>query len=199
MLISIQSLRKTYHMGEVEVRALDGIDLEVAAGEYLAIMGPSGSGKATLMNLIGCLDTPTSGTCLVDGRDVADTDSIELAELRRETVGFVFQAFNLLPRASVMRNVTMPMLYTRVDPEEREKRAAEAAFLLGKLVQKQAAADPTRVPAAGITGLVAIRDGCPVEPPRRNPRAIDRLDRFRLRFCAPHTRAGAVSAPWCLW
>jgi len=125
-VIEAIDLHKIYDGGGAQTHALQGVSLSVKQGEFVAIIGPSGSGKSTLMNIIGCLDTPTSGTYRIAGRDVAELDSAELARVRRETVGFVFQSFNLLPRATVMRNVTMPMLYTRVEPEERERRAASA-------------------------------------------------------------------------
>ncbi len=130
-VIEAIDVHKIYDGAGAETHALCGVSLTVQPGEFLAIMGPSGSGKSTLMNILGCLDTPTSGTYRIAGRDVAELDSSELAEVRRETVGFVFQSFNLLPRASVMRNVTMPMLYTRVPREEREVRAAEALTSVG--------------------------------------------------------------------
>jgi len=125
-VIEAIDLHKIYDGGGAETHALQGVTLSVEEGEFVAIIGPSGSGKSTLMNIIGCLDTPSSGTYRIAGRDVAELDTAELAQVRRETVGFVFQSFNLLPRATVMRNVTMPMLYTRIDPEERERRAADA-------------------------------------------------------------------------
>jgi putative ABC transport system ATP-binding protein len=125
-VIEAIDLHKIYCGGGAETHALQGVSLSVKQGEFVAIIGPSGSGKSTLMNIIGCLDTPTSGTYRIAGRDVAELDTAQLAQVRRETVGFVFQSFNLLPRATVMRNVTMPMLYTRVEPEERERRAAAA-------------------------------------------------------------------------
>jgi len=125
-VIEAIDLHKVYDGGGAETHALQGVTLSIDEGEFVAIIGPSGSGKSTLMNIIGCLDTPTSGTYRIAGRDVAALDTTELAQVRRETVGFVFQSFNLLPRATVMRNVTMPMLYTRIDPEERELRAADA-------------------------------------------------------------------------
>ena len=131
LVIEAHDLEKIYDGAGAETRALGGVSLEVGDGESVAIMGPSGSGKSTLMHILGCLDTPTSGTYRIAGHNVAETDPADLAALRRETVGFVFQAFNLLPRASVMRNVTMPMLYTRVDPEEREERAAGALASVG--------------------------------------------------------------------
>jgi len=125
-VIEAHDLHKVYDGAGAETHALRGVSLTIDEGEFSAIMGPSGSGKSTLMHILGCLDTPTSGTYRLAGRDVAELDLHELAEVRRQTVGFVFQAFNLLPRASVMRNVIMPMLYTRVSPDERDDRAAAA-------------------------------------------------------------------------
>ena len=131
MLISISNLRKIYHMGEVEVRALDGVDLEVQAGDYLAIMGPSGSGKSTLMNLIGCLDTPTSGEYILNDQRVSDLDDSELADIRNHEIGFVFQTFNLLSRATALANVELPLIYARVPVKERHRRAREALEKVG--------------------------------------------------------------------
>ncbi len=111
-LIQTQDLRKTYKMGHVEVHALRRVSIEIEAGDYLAIMGPSGSGKSTLMNLLGCLDTPSQGTYLLDGEDVSNLGPDRLAAVRSQQIGFVFQQFNLLPRATALQNVELPLVYT---------------------------------------------------------------------------------------
>jgi len=131
MLIEIRDLRKVYQMGTEEVRALDGVDLQVAAGEYLAIMGPSGSGKSTLMNLIGCLDTPSSGEYVLNGRRVSGLDDAELAHIRNKEIGFVFQTFNLLARTSALANVELPLIYGRVALKKRHLRARDALVQVG--------------------------------------------------------------------
>src|SRR5690606_9716567 len=116
---------------EAEVVALQGVDMRIGQGEFVAIMGPSGSGKSTLMNLIGCLDTPTSGTYLCDGVDVSTLDREQLAVLRRDKIGFVFQGFNLLPRMSAEENVAMPLGYAQVPPAQRSELAREALTAVG--------------------------------------------------------------------
>ena len=125
-LIEIRELAKIYLMGDVEVRALDGVSVTVKRGEFLAIMGPSGSGKSTLMNLIGCLDTPTKGTYLLNGKHVGEMNDNELARIRNEEIGFVFQTFNLLPRASALQNVELPLVYAGVSKKDRIERAKGA-------------------------------------------------------------------------
>ncbi len=131
-LISLSDIRKTYEMGQTQVRALDGVSLEILKGDYLAVMGPSGSGKSTLMNLIGCLDTPTSGSYLLKSREISTLGDDELARIRNREIGFVFQTFNLLPRADALQNVELPLVYSgmsRRDRRERARRALEAVGL----------------------------------------------------------------------
>src|ERR687893_326783 len=125
-LIETRDLWKTYVMGSEEIHALRGVSIEIDRGEYVAIMGPSGSGKSTLMNLIGCLDTPSRGTYLLNGKEVSQMNDNELARIRNEEIGFVFQTFNLLPRATALHNVELPLVYAGVGAEERKRRAKEA-------------------------------------------------------------------------
>jgi putative ABC transport system ATP-binding protein len=125
-LIETQDLWKTYVMGSEEIHALRGVSIQIDRGEYVAIMGPSGSGKSTLMNLIGCLDTPTKGSYLLNGKQVSQMNDDELARIRNEEIGFVFQTFNLLPRATALHNVELPLIYGGVASGDRQKRALEA-------------------------------------------------------------------------
>ena len=137
--IRTEELTKVYEMGAEQVYALRGINIEIKRGEYVAIMGPSGSGKSTLMNLIGCLDTPTSGKYWLAGRLVSDLDEDELAYIRNKEIGFVFQMFNLLPRASALHNVELPLVYNGTPAAERTaraKRALEAVDLGERMMHK---------------------------------------------------------------
>jgi putative ABC transport system ATP-binding protein len=126
IVIKTEELEKTYQMGTEMVHALSGVDLQIRKGEYVAIMGPSGSGKSTLMNLIGCLDSPSSGKYWLAGRLVSDLDDDELAYIRNKEIGFVFQTFNLLPRATALHNVELPLIYNGTPSEERIEKAKKA-------------------------------------------------------------------------
>jgi putative ABC transport system ATP-binding protein len=130
-LLVARELVKTYVLGDVELRALDRVSLTVARGECLAIMGTSGSGKSTLMNILGCLDRPTSGSYVLDGREVSGLSRSELAEVRNQTIGFVFQSFNLLARTSAQENVELPLVYSDAKRRERRERAREALVRVG--------------------------------------------------------------------
>ncbi len=130
-LIVLEAIRRTYVLGEHELHALDGLDLRIEANEYVAITGPSGSGKSTLMNIIGCLDRPTEGRYFLNGQDASDMDDTELARVRNREIGFIFQTFNLLPRASALKNVMQPLVYRRIPLAERRRRAAEALDHVG--------------------------------------------------------------------
>lgn len=130
-LISLKNIHKIYNVGGEEVRALDGIDLNIQENEYLAIMGPSGSGKSTLMNMIGCLDTPTSGLYEFEGEMVQVMDDAQLASIRNRKIGFVFQTFNLLPKATAQHNVEIPLVYANIRKDQRTEMASKALDSVG--------------------------------------------------------------------
>ncbi|MBX7184616.1 MAG: ABC transporter ATP-binding protein [Vicinamibacteria bacterium] len=130
-MIQMTAIRKVYSTGRVEVAALKGVDLTIGANEYVSIVGPSGSGKSTLMNLIGCLDTPTSGTYMLSGDNVAVLDRNQLADVRNKRIGFVFQSFNLLPYATALENVALPLLFAGVSDKKRNERAKEMLERVG--------------------------------------------------------------------
>jgi len=130
-IIRAKDLRKIYQVGTTEVKALDGVDVEIEKGAYIALMGSSGSGKSTLMNVLGCLDTPTSGTYVLNGNDVSSHSDNDLAEIRNKEIGFVFQTFNLLPRYTALENVALPMIYAGVPKVDRLARAKKVLKKVG--------------------------------------------------------------------
>jgi putative ABC transport system ATP-binding protein len=130
-VVSVRGITKVYRMGDMEVRALRGVDLDIWPGEMVAIMGPSGSGKSTLMNIIGCLDVPSDGAYLLDGVDISRQRDDQLAEIRCRKIGFVFQSFNLLPRTTALANVELPLIYAGAGRRVRHKRAEEVLHLVG--------------------------------------------------------------------
>jgi len=136
-VIHLEGVHKTYTMGDVEVHALRGVSLDIGAGEFVAIMGTSGSGKSTMMNIAGCLDRPTRGTYVLDGQDVSSLSKDERADIRSRKLGFVFQGFNLLSRTSALENVELPMLYAGVEAGERRRRAVEALRAVGLAGREQ--------------------------------------------------------------
>jgi putative ABC transport system ATP-binding protein len=155
MLISMRDIWKTYQMGTEKVHALHGVSFDIPRGEYIAIIGPSGSGKSTLMNLIGCLDTPTQGQYWLNGKNVSEMDDDELARIRNQEVGFVFQTFNLLARATALHNVELPLIYGGVSATQRHemaKQALKAVELTDRMMHK-----PNEL-SAGATGGDADQD-----------------------------------------
>jgi putative ABC transport system ATP-binding protein len=129
-LVELRNVSKIYHLGGEEIRALDNLSLDIDSGEFISIIGPSGSGKSTLMHILGCLDTPTRGTLKLDGTEIQNASRAELARIRNEKIGFVFQFFNLLPKLNVVQNVELPMIYSGASSRERRERAMAALKLV---------------------------------------------------------------------
>jgi putative ABC transport system ATP-binding protein len=130
-LVELRNVSKIYHLGGEEIRALDDVSLDIQAGEFISIIGPSGSGKSTLMHILGCLDSPSKGTIQLDGKFIHDSSPAELARVRNQKIGFVFQFFNLLPKLNVLQNVELPMIYSGVSARQRRERAMDALTLVG--------------------------------------------------------------------
>jgi putative ABC transport system ATP-binding protein len=161
-LLELQGVTKVYRSGDQEFAALRGIDLAVERGEFVAVTGSSGSGKSTLMNILGCLDSPTAGSYRIDGRDVAGLSRVELAAIRNEFIGFVFQSFNLLARTSAAENVELPLIYAKVPPAERRRRALESLERVG--LAHRAGHHPSQL-SGGQQQRVAIARALVTRPP----------------------------------
>jgi putative ABC transport system ATP-binding protein len=160
-LIELAGVTKSYDQGEMQVNALRGVDLSIGRAELVAIIGPSGSGKSTLMHILGCLDQPTTGTFMLDGEDVSSMSSFQLARIRNQKIGFIFQTFNLLPKASLLRNVELPMLYGGVSASERRERAMTALARVG--LKERASARPSEL-SGGQRQRVAIARAIVMNP-----------------------------------
>ncbi|HEX3034013.1 MAG TPA: ABC transporter ATP-binding protein, partial [Thermodesulfobacteriota bacterium] len=160
-MIVVENLHKTYKMGDVDVHALRGVSARIKRGEFVSVMGPSGSGKSTFMNIIGCLDKPTSGTYFLEERDISQLDKNQLAEIRNKKIGFVFQNFNLLSRATALENVELPLLYDGTPSGKRTKVAREALAMVG--LQERGKHFPTQL-SGGQQQRVAIARAIVNEP-----------------------------------
>ncbi len=161
-MIALRGIRRDYDIGGRPVHALAGVDLDLADGDYVSIMGPSGSGKSTLLNILGCLDRPTAGSYRLDDREVAGLDENELALVRRNRIGFVFQSFHLVPRLTAAGNVELPMIFAGIDPAERRRRAEEALASVGLADRTQHTPDQLSVverQRAAIARAVVMRPG----------------------------------------
>ncbi len=155
-LVEVKDIRKSFMLGEDPIEILHGVNLSVERGEFVAMMGPSGSGKSTTMNILACLDTPTSGTYILDGQNVEHLDSDQLAEIRNAKIGFVFQGFNLLKKTSALENVELPLLYAGIEKEERRKRAKQVLTDMG--LEDRIYHEPTQL-SGGQQQRVAIARG----------------------------------------